>query len=372
MGGSHSKTKTNIMNETLNSTDISSINKNVMEASVESLIKNAASCSSSVNQTNACSMSNIDASGNIVIGGNQSNKAKVNFSCIQSTIAAAEMASSMEQAIMGELKSLSNTEAAAKINAAAASANKSGAGSWGGGSSSAVVDTENSNIVSNQTKQTIENIYQKHLKNNFNSETVNECIGRTRQENTLNISNIKAGGSIEANCNQSNSLEQVQECKQLSEALNKTLEKTVQELGFKVVTDNVNLTKAEIEAKSHSENENTGPIQDLTNGLDGALSGLTGMASLASLGAMAPFIIICCIICCLLVSSIFFMKSGGGSGGEVMQAQQYGPQYTYDVPSDTTTVPQQQLYGGHKTFDTSISESMVGYSINILSDIFTE
>jgi hypothetical protein len=56
MGQSHSKTNSNIKNSVLNTNDVSQINKNVVESATNTLIKNASTCSSAVNQSNSCNV----------------------------------------------------------------------------------------------------------------------------------------------------------------------------------------------------------------------------------------------------------------------------------------------------------------------------
>lgn len=311
MGGSSSSVKNSIANNTLNMTDIQNTSKSIQESATSTLIKNASTCSSSVNQSNDCSMAGAKIKGGLNFTSNQSNKASVNFSCVQANSASAIMTDSMANSISNELGVLNGSEAAAKINAAAEAATKSGFGSWGGGSSKSKTSTKITNNVTNSTKSIVENIFKKNLSNNFNSETVNECIGRTTQANEIDLAGVEVeSGGANVACNQSNSVEQVQECKQLNEAINKTLSQTAQELGFKVDTKSSTSSATESTSKATTETVSTGPIQDLGNAIG-------NMLGLASLGVAGPFIVYsCCIFCCIIlsiVSSMFAMKGGSGS-----------------------------------------------------------
>lgn len=336
MGHAHSKTSSDIKNNVINTTDVSNINKNVVNAATETLIKSASSCSSSVNQSNSCNLKNINAKGNVTIGGGQTNKATVDFSCVQSSTASNSMVNSMKQSIMNELNNISDSEIIAKINAAASAAQKAGFGGTGG-SSDASVNTNVSTEVTNQSKTTIENIYEQNLKNNFNSETVQECIGRTTQKNEINAEDVTSGENISAECAQSNTLEQVQECKQLSEAANKTLIETANELGFKISTENTTTTTADTEATTETKQEDTGPIQDFGNAISGIASSISGALGMASLGVAAPFIIYsCCCVCCILLCCVSSMmvksKSGSdaGAGADSSYASTGGGKVNYD------------------------------------------
>lgn len=125
------------------------------------------------------------------------------------------------------------------------------------------------------------------------------------------------GGNAKVECFQANSLEQVQECKQLAEAISATTQKTFQELGM--TTDVASTTSAATEStvSSTSENVSTGPIQDLGNAVSGILGSVMGLASLAFLGPiLGPICSLCsCIICiCLIIMVGKSMMSGGGGG----------------------------------------------------------
>jgi hypothetical protein len=349
MGKSHSKTVSNITTNIINTDDITDINKSVVNSAVNVLIKNASTCKSAVHQSNSCKYNHITG-GDVNLNANQKNEAKVNFSCIQASSAASQMATAMKQSLQGQLEAISGTEAAAALNAMAESANKSGFGNTGGGSK-ADTNTKMETNITNETKTLIENIYEQNLTNNFNAETVNECIGKTTQENEY-LAEYVEGEKVTGNCNQSNTLEQVQECKQLSEAANKVLQETAQELGFKVIIENNTVVKDESAAGSGSKNESTGPIQDLGNAIGGIFGNLASLFGLASLGAVGSFAVsFCCCCCCILIILlVIYMAGNSGNSGN----------------SGNTPRTKYQR-GGSDTFDylTSLSISMVS---DIISD----
>lgn len=323
MGGSNSTSNQSVSTNIVNKSYMDTLNKTVMESAVSTMINNASTCSSAVNQNNSCDMSGTTVGGDFNFSGNQSNKAKVDFSCIQASTTSTAMATEMGAAMVAEMKSLSGSEAAANLNNAAAASNKNGFGSIGGGANSTTNTNSNTNVT-NDTIAHVENIFQQNLSNSFTANTVNECIGKTTQSNSQNLSNMNIKGNAKVECFQANTLEQVQECKQLNEAINTTTQKVLQELGLKVSTENT--TKATTEAKSSatSENVSTGPIQDLGNavsGIIGSVSGLVGSVSgLASLAMLGPILgpicsICCCIICICLIIIIGKSVMGGGGGG---------------------------------------------------------
>ena len=318
MGKSKSSSSQTITNNTVNQNYMDTLNKTVMNSAVSTMVNNASTCSSAVNQNNSCDMSGTKISGNFDFSGKQTNTAKVDFSCIQASKTSADMATSMMASMVAEMKALNGTEAAAQLNTASQSSNTSGFGSTGGSSSSSS-KTDVTNNVTNETISKVENVFEQNLSNNFTSNTVNECIGKTTQSNSQDLSNMDIGGNAKVECFQANSLEQVQECKQLAEAISNTTQKTFQELGMKTDVANTTATATESTVSSTSENVSTGPIQDLGDAVSGILGSVMGLASLAFLGPiLGPICSLCsCIICiCLIIMVGKSMMSGGGGGGD--------------------------------------------------------
>ena len=232
MGGSSSKSKQTITNNTVNENYMNTLNKTIMESAVNTMIKNASSCSSAVNINNSCNMSGTKVSGNFDFSGNQTAQATVNFNCIQANQTSADMATTMAASMNAEMKALNGTEAAAQLNNASESSNTTGFASTPGGGSKSNASTNVTNNVTNQTISNVENIFQQNLSNNFSVETVNECIGKTSVSNSQDLSNLDIGGNAKVSCIQTASVEQVQNCKQLSDAISKTTQATFQELGM--------------------------------------------------------------------------------------------------------------------------------------------
>jgi hypothetical protein len=380
IGCSSSKatTSTTIENNIVNENDFNSTSKTLMEAAVNVLVKNANSCSSSVNQNNSCTLNNVNSAGPVTLGGPQTNKATINFSCIQSSSASSEMASAMMQKVGAELKSANNSDLASVAQSAAKASQESGFLS-GGGKVESADNTKITNNVANITRQNIENIFERNLKNNFNSETVDECIGKSNQSNKVAGSNIKTASYVNAECQQTNSVEQVAECKQLSEAINKTAMETAQALGYTV--QSASETKMTTESKSETSVKNiaTGPIQEIGTAISGIVGSVGNLFGLASLGMAAPFILICCGVCCCvllscIVSLVFASKSSDGTGStsgtsgttniSTVPTANNGTSYTstQNNPSSGSN-----MTGGF--FNNPYSIEMMSYSL--LSDILT-
>ena len=85
---------------------------------------------------------------------------------------------------------------------------------------------------------------------------------------------MNIGGSANVECFQANSLEQVQECKQLAEAISNTTQKTFQELGLQ--TDVTNTTSTTISGLS------TGTYNYTVTNLDGCTSSASASIGIIS------------------------------------------------------------------------------------------
>jgi hypothetical protein len=312
MGGSSSKSKQTITNNTVNQNYMNTLNKTIMDSAVNTMIKNASSCSSSVNINNSCNMSGTNVGGDFNFDGNQTAEAKVNFNCIQANQTSADMATSMMTSMVAEMKALNGTDAAAQLNTASQSSNTTGFASTPGGGSKSSSSANVTNNVTNETISNVENVFQQNLSNNFSAETVNECIGKTSVSNSQDLSNMDISGNAKVSCIQTASVEQVQNCKQLSEAISKTTQATFQELGMKTDSTSQTSSATESTVSSKSENVATGPIQEIGKAVSDMLTAL-------GLAMLAPFIGPICSICCCIVivlCLVFVFKAVAGGGGD--------------------------------------------------------
>ena len=309
---SSSKSSQKITNNTVNKNYMDTLNETIMNSAVETIINNASSCSSAVNVNNSCDMSNTKIGGDFTFEGNQTAQAKVNFYCIQANETSADMATAMMASMVAEMKALNGTEAAADLNAASQASNKSGFASMPSSSSSSS-DAKIKNNVTNETISNVQNIFEQNLNNNFSVNTVNECIGKTILSNTQDLSNMDIGGSAKIECIQTASVEQVQYCQQLSSAIQKTTQSTVQELGLVVETESDTGTSTESTVDSKSENVATGPIEEAGD----AISSILGAFGLAYLGPIIGSVVIVCVVVILLgllgfLASQFLSSENGG------------------------------------------------------------
>ena len=343
MGGSSSKSTQNIKNTTLNKTYMETLNQSIMNAAVNTVVNNASKCSSAVNIINSCDLSGTNIVGDLNVNSNQTAKANVNFSCLQANETQASMASQMLATITAEMKALSGTDAATQLNNAAQSSANMGFLSTPVVGSSAKSSTNQSNDITNDTISTVRNIFEQNLISNFTANTVNECIGLTNINNSTDVSGLNIKGNVNVNCVQTATVEQVQKCEQLANAISKTTMETFQDLGLDTSIENVIDTNTESTTTSTSELVSTGPIEEIGTALSGILDSI-GLAFLSAY--ISPISLCCCVIIILIFVLVVGFKMFGSStqsgqpgqpgqseqiGIPIQNTQQYKPEYQHNL-----------------------------------------
>jgi len=317
MGNSKSSTKLTVVNNTVNKNTINNINKDIINMGVETLIKMNQSCSSTITQNNTCNIDDlvIKGSSNVVIGGTQTNQARQSLTCTQWSKATTEMNNEMMNTMISKIKTLNGTEAASDVNSTVRSHSANGFASLPIGQSKTDINGNITNDVLNETLITIEDIYETNLKNNFTAENLQSCVVSSAQGNYGDLSGgtIYGGNNIKVGCTQQNSIDQILNCKQLTDAVANSTADTMKKLGF--VVDNTGVTENTVKSKTEatSSKVSTGPIQDLTDGIGNVIGSIGGCLSCQNGGCTICII----VICVLLISSsggFFIMKSQGGGG----------------------------------------------------------
>ncbi len=397
MGGSSSKSSTsqNITNNTINQNLMKTVNENLMNVSTDTLIKNANSSSSSVSQNNLCKTELGNVTGDLNIGGTQSNVAKVDFSAVQASSAANDMSTAMIQNMISQMKSLNGTEDATALNNAASAASNQGSLTTGGNvSSSTSSKTDVTNNVTNETISYVQNLFSQNINNNFSAETVNQCIGKTTQTNEQDVQAGDVGGNANVSCIQTNSVEQVQHCEQLAQAINETMLKTAAELGLTVVAESDTKTTTESSVIADATATATGVIQDTGTAVSGIIDSVGGLLSGLTTGWIV-FIIAGAIVALLVVYSVFFSgkdlnvskegisvtgnsnASSQGYSSQGYSSQGYSPQgypsqgYGYSSNNNGFSVGGGKRYDSSSTFSLSDSSSSTSIYDSSSSSHFT-
>lgn len=292
MGNNKSKSSSynTIVNNTINKNDISSLEKTSLNVGIDVLNKASQKCSSTIAQNNACKISGINASGDFNFSSNQTNTALSNLSCINDQKVSSEMVNAMTTSVLGSLDALNGTESASALNSSALAKSETSFGSTGGGASTNTSSNVTNNIT-NETKVAVQSILENNFKSNFTAEMLSECINRTTQQNQIDISDVNAN-NVTIPCIQTNSLQQVTQCKAMQEAISATLNNTAKELGFKVETTSDTSSTAEATTSATAESKATGLVDEMFNGISGIIDSMFGGGVIGSL---------LCVVCCVII-----------------------------------------------------------------------
>jgi hypothetical protein len=324
MGANTSKNSTNqvVKDNVVNRTAVDILNKNIFNASVSTLVNNAQECSNSTDLNAECDVKDSTFDGDFTLDSSQVNKAKINFSCVQESKAAADMSTSMMQELTSQLKTMNGADLDSVMKAATESQQKTGAATLGYSGSSNKTNMDKETNITNEVTSNVESVFEQNLNNNFTQETVSKCINKTEASLSTNVEGVKARNA-NIKCNQTNDIEAISNCKQLADAVSKTVNETINKLGLEVEAENVAKSKTSAESTTKSEQINTGLLQD-AGGLVGAFTGLFAAYGLAT---AAPFIGACCLCCCCIIIIMVIVMAGAksmgssGEGGEEVEGQ---------------------------------------------------
>lgn len=361
MGNADSKTKVtnDITNTTINQNIVNDLNKTLMNVSTDTLIKNASDCSSTVSQNNSCKVGDVTNATNFSLNPQQSNNLGVNFTCVDVNKSTGDMNSSMLQNLVTQMKSLNGTDSAAALNTVADSSASSGSFSANSAKSGTTVNNKVSNNVTNETITNIQNIFEQNLNNNFNSDTVKTCIGKTTQSNIAEAGNISNVENVDVSCVQTNTAEQVQKCEMLSEAINKSVNSTLSELGLTVVSEADTKSTTTSDTTATSSATVTSPITELFDGIAKVLGVSTGL-----------FYIICSVVVVVIIGLLIYFLSGG----QASVSTPYGD-FSAGIPQQGYSQMSEQEGGYKSSSSTSISltdsSSSLGIGDSSSSSYFT-
>ncbi len=313
-GNSRSDTTNIVNNNMVNRTIIDSLNQSMFNSAVNTLIKNSDSCSSSVFQQNQCVGSGTYDTGGAAFnyGGTQSNTGQNTLKCLQVSKTQSDMAQSIMQNLDSTLKSATNTDILNVLESASDASLTSGSATFGINSASGSTNNQTNTNITNDFITSVSNIFESNLSNNFTQDTMRQCAASSTQINTkiFDFDVNTGGGEINLGCDAANTINQLAECEQLQDAINKTTTDTLQELGLSVSVESTTELTTESKASSSATTEVTGIVQDLGNAIADIIGALN-----------SPLMIVSIVILLVVVVSGYmaykkFAGSKGGDGGD--------------------------------------------------------
>ena len=339
MGSSSSSDVNQTYDTTIvNKSDINILNKNINKTTTNTVVKTAAACSASVDQSQLLNFSNMHIDGNLDIGdASQSQTSALSFSCVQESNYQDALANNMKSAYVSAIKTGFSTAAEDKITAAAAAASKNEFGSTGSSNSSSVVNVNYKFKQDNETDKNVQNVIENVITHNLNINNVQKCASSINNSQTQTYAGDTVGGSVKIGIiGQTQAATLMSECVQKTHNADDVTSKLASALGIKIHEENNVKKQTTISSEAKSEAKNVGVFQSAGQGIGDVFKGIGGMFS-GIFGGLFGSPIVCLIICCCLCIVILgggymFMNMGGP---EMIEDMAGGSRYTLDpVSSD--------------------------------------
>lgn len=301
MGSANVKAAVNNINKqvVISETTSNIINKSLNTAVANALITNNSLCRQTVKidqiqDWSECHLKNINL--------NLTQKAfvQIDFSCLNVFKAEQAMAQALLSDLMNTAQNTLNAEALNKMNTNSES--KAAAGPFALGSSSNI-DSTVSNTFDlkhvNTTYTNLENIIANSITNNFNVESINECINQAKINQQQKFSKCDYIGG-EAKLEQIAGVEGVVKCVNQSGTINDILQDVANKVGVQVVAD----------TKSTSSNDMTTVLKNVADatGIPGCPGCGSCPPSEGSVVMLLIFVGLCVVLLCMSSSGYAYYK----------------------------------------------------------------
>ena len=338
----------------LNDTNIKVLNKNITNQIANTIINNAKTCSSSINQLNNVVWENVTAPGDFNLNVNQSQQAALTFSCLDTNKTRSDVANNMLQEMMTKLQNDNSSSILAEMDAMAKASQKNGFLSTSFGNTT---NTDSRNIVDYRQKNTLyqnlQNIIENSITNNFTTNNISNCIAAVNNNQTVSVKNMTISGEINAVINQNQGASAMTDCIQESDVGSKITNNIINTIGIKSESSNKVVQETKMKAAAESSQVN---------------AGFDPMASLSSCFGLVggPIIgcIICVVLCCVIVLAIKVIPGLFGDkedDSEDQELDQFGnpinPNQQFDgrvIVEDADPYAHPRINGTRKTHCASI------------------
>lgn len=333
MGGAASKAAVEQEFETLvaNKSDINILNEQLNDVQIETIMKDAQTCSAAITQDQLQRYKGIKSMGKLTFTIKQKQASNLTFSCLNLSKVRNDIANQMTSNIMTNLESTTDTEILNKMGAAAAA--KAEAGEqffpWGG------ADTEN-NIkqitkTTNVTENTknIQHIVKNAIENTFTVDNVKTCVNSVSNIQSITFEDVQ-GEEIDFVIDQNQAATLLAECINKSDVSQDLTNGLLEFFEVSTKEEATTVIQTQAEAEAIAEAKKTGLIGDLFDGitktLDATIGKLLDSIGMGNVfGGMTPSLsssssCICCIL--IIVALIFVLGFLGveGEGGEGVEA----------------------------------------------------
>ncbi len=348
MGGTTSKAAVVQEIDTLavSKNDLTIINKKLNDVQVDTIIKDAQTCSAGITQDQLQKYKGIKSMGKLRFDIKQKQASSLTFSCLNISKVRNDIVSNMTSSVMQNLESTTDNEILNKMGAIAASKAEQGSTfpfpfptSPGSESHTNIKQIQRTKNVT-ENKKNIQNIVEHAIKSTLTVENIKTCINTVSNVQSVTFEDI-VGEEIDFVIDQNQAADLIAECINQSDV-------TQQVTGglldfFEIKTKDVVKTtvQTQMEADAESLAKKKGLLEELGGIFGGGFGGF-------GLGGMGPSMsssssCICCILCIVIIIFVVLpMFSDTGAGGEVGMEPGYVEQ-----PSATSPGEYQTQYGGY-------------------------
>lgn len=313
MGNKPSSTSTvnqNYETNIVNKSDIEVMNKQLNNFASETIMDSAKACSASISQLQDISFAGMKVAGDLNIGKVEQNQdSAISFSCVQSDKVRNDVAQGFVTDMMSQLENNYDANIVDKMAAAADAEGSSSFGSTGGPDVDSTVNMDYKYNSRTETSKKISNVVQNEVNNTFKNSTVSECLASAKQNQKISFENVDVGGdaTIEA-LSQSQAVEVVANCSQISDATSTITNNVASSLGLEVKETSTTTKETDMTGEATSVSS-AGGIGDL----------LGGCCAPCGCGGIEGFFSVCCgIILCLMLLMVvvkFVLPMMSNSGG---------------------------------------------------------
>lgn len=312
MGASESKASVHQeLNQTVvNQSTINMVNTQLNNMVSSAIINDSKSCSAAINNNQSVKFVGLKATGDISIGVNQKQAAVLDFKCINVAKVRNDIANNMIQQMMGNLKSTTSVDVLNKLDALAKSKaetqfspNPFAASS--GDSKIEQIQNFKSATISNKN---IENVIKNAIEAKFTSNTVQNCIAKVSNSQTVEVIDIVSGGKINAVIEQEQGVTLLTQCVNNTDVGNQLTSALAGYLDIKVKDDTSTSATSEFGATTESEAKNKGVFEGIGSMIESvgtAVGSIFGVAGLAPFLSPSSSICLFCCICLFILFAIF-------------------------------------------------------------------
>lgn len=313
MGNSSSSSTVNQKYNTtlVNQSDINLLNETVNDFIADTIVTQAAKCTSDLQQTQKVDLRNMMIGGNLDIGTIDQNQASaVTLDCVQVSAFQNDIANGILTKYTEAMKNSFDTTALDKLDAAASSNSQNSFATTGASNSDSSVNVDykfsNTNIVS----QNLQNVVKNSIKNNLSLNDISDCIGSIKSTQIVDLNGTRVAGNTKIGIiRQDQAAQLLTKCLQEKNNSNKITNSVATAIELKI--DNTSKVKkqTEISSGTTATSTNSGLFQSIGEGLKSMFEGLGAMFGSMYIGPILS--VICCV--CIIVIILVLIFSGGKS-----------------------------------------------------------